>query len=153
MNKKAIQMGFGIVLVAFIFTFSMAPYSRLGQLQGRFHIGTTSAILNGVGSNDGATITGTPFALSGSTGDISIFYQATQATSTPHYKIAIYTSPNNATYTTELVATLTASSDETSTDFKHRVVSIDYSPWARIDIIGITGNATGTTFDLLIPYQ
>ncbi len=147
-KTKVIKIFFSITVIALICFATMAPTTREGQLVGKFHTGTSSATLNATN-----TITGTPFALSGSTGDISIFYQATAGTSTPHYKIVLYGSPDNTTYTTSPIATLTASSDETSTDFIHRQVSAPYMPWGRIDIVGILLNATNTTFRLDIPYQ
>ncbi len=147
MNKTVKIVFYCIVAVA-IMSVTMAPTSRQGQVRGNYWVGTSSATLNGT-----ATITGTPFQLKGSNGNISIFYQAIQATSTPHYRIACYTSPDNGSYTTEAVATMTPSNDETTTNFMHRAVSLNYTPWARIDIIGVDLNAEGTTINMWIGDQ
>ena len=147
-KKRITNIIFSIIVVGFIATVSLAPTNKTGQLQGKFNMGTSSATLNATN-----TITGTPFKLHGSTGNISVFYQATQGTSTPHYLIHVFTSINGATFTTQPVATITASTDETSTDLTHRDVPIPYAPWGRIDIKGITDNATNTTFDMWLPYQ
>ena len=138
-------------------------------IAGKWHVGTSSATLNGeknVAGGGVGIITGTPFRLAGSTEDLSIFYQAIQATSSPHYLINLYTSPNfnpvdgTGSFTTQAVATLTPSFDETSLDFTHRTASsstatgipgiVISAPWARIDIEGAALNAEATTFNLWI---
>ncbi len=126
----------------------------------RFHVGTSSATLNGEKNQAGGgvgIITGTPFRVSGKLENISIFYQAIQATSSPHYAISLYTSPNfspvdsSGSFTTFPFATLTPSANETSTDFMHRVATGTAGvPWARIDIEGAALNAEATTFNLWI---
>ncbi len=113
---------------------------------GKFHVGTSSATLNGE-----SVITGSPFRLSGGPDGVSVFYQAILGSSTPHYKIGFYTSPDNSSYTTNPIATLTPSADETTTDFMHRVATSTAGvPWARIDVLGSKLNAEDTTFNLWI---
>ncbi len=132
-------------------------------IAGKWHVGTSSATLNGeedVAALGSGTITGTPFRVSGRLEDVGIFYQAIQGTSSPHYRIALYTSPDNSSYTTNAVATLTPSNDETTTNFINAVATqttssgeltaLPIAPWGRIDVEGAALNAEDTTFNLWI---
>ncbi len=147
--NKILKIASCVIVAGIIVT--VASLAMSVGIAGKFHVGTTSATLNGAN----AVATGTPFRVSGKIEDVGIFYQAIQATSTPHYKIRLYTSPDNSSYTTNAVATFTPSVDETTTDFINRSVpslgtSTPSGPWGRIDIEGAALNAEGTTFNLWI---
>lgn len=146
--KKLFKILASCTVAGLVFASILAPTTREGQVRGKIVRATTTATLNGT-----STITGTPFSTLHHRGDFAVFYQAAQGTSTPHYRIEAYGSPNNSTWTTEAIATITPSTDETSTDFKHRSLDIPVTPWVRVDIIGVTANATNTTFDMWIVEQ
>lgn len=122
--------------------------SKEGGLMGSFRVGTSSATLNGT-----STITGTPFKIKDNVGFLSIFYQATQGTSTPHYSIRVFTSYDGTNFTTLPESTATASDDETSTNLQHVSVAIPFCDSVRVDIQGIELNATNTTFNMWIGDQ
>lgn len=122
--------------------------SKEGGIMSSFRVGTSSATLNGTG-----TITGTPFKIKDNVGFLSIFYQATQGTSTPHYSIRVFTSYDGTNFTTLPESTATASDDETSTNLEHVSVAIPLCDSVRVDVQGITSNATNTTFSMWIGDQ
>lgn len=142
------------IIVLCLTVFFLVPEELLsrttkeGGLMSLFRVGTSSATLNGT-----ATITGTPFKVKDNVGFLSIFYQATQGTSTPHYSIRVFTSYDGTNFTTLPKATATASDDETSTNLKHVSVAIPLCDSVRVDIQGIALNATNTTFDMWIGDQ
>jgi len=134
---------FSMAVLAFAGFVAMGATSKQGQLQGKVTRMLTAETINGT-----ATATGTGFKAEGNVGYLSLFYQATQGTSTPHYRIDVFTSPDDSSYTTLPVATATASTDETSTDFKHVDVAIPITSYIRVDVVGVDLNATNTTFDM-----
>ena len=145
---KISLVGFVVVIIAVLILRANADTTKTGELVGRFRIGTSSGTLNGT-----STITGTPFKIKDNVGFLSLFYQATQGTSTPHYRIDVFTSPDGTNYTTLPEATATASTDETRTNLQHVSVSIPFTDSVRVDIVGVALNATNTTFDMWIGEQ
>ena len=113
------------------------PTTKTGELVGRFRIGTSSATLNGT-----STITGTPFKIKDNVGFLSLFHQATQGTSTPHYRIDVFTSPDGTNYTTLPEATATASTDESSTNLPTCISKYTiYMILSGVDVVGVALNA------------
>ena len=139
-NKKT--MFFAVIIALAVIVATVAPTSQQGQVQGKFKLAINGDTLNGT-----AVGTGTAFRINDNLGFLSLFYQVTAGTSTPHYQLRVYTSPDNVTYSgTGVLATATA--DETSTAFTHVSVSIPLTNWVRVDMEGVTANATNTTYVL-----
>ena len=136
-----------MVVLAAILVINLAPTSQQGDVNSKFAKVLDSETLNGTN-----TITGTPFRVSDAMGFISMFYDVDVGTSTAHYQIKAYTSPDNSTYATDGIL-LSPSSDETSVDVKHVSVPITLCNWVRIDIEGVTSNATNTTISAWECYQ
>lgn len=137
----------GIIAVVAFIAFLVIPVSgdtnRTGDVIGKFRIASSGATLNATN-----TVTGTAFRIKDNLGFLSLFYQVTAGTSTPHYRIAVFTSPDGTNFTTLPEATATASSDETSTNLEHVSVSIPLTNFVRVDVVGVLLNATNTTFNL-----
>ncbi len=138
-NKRLFTAFAVIVLGLFV---CLGAVGKYGGIKGKVTLEQDGATLNGT-----ATITGTAFYIKENLGNMSVFYDVTAGTSTAHYYIQIYTSPDNSTWTTTPVV-ITATSDETSVDVKHVDVPIYVAPYGRIDVVGATSNATDTAISV-----
>ena len=154
----------GGVITLILAGITLGATTRSGQRQMKVHRLLDSVVIVGAagtsgGTQDGAIATGTGINMMSSNGYLTLFYQATQATSTPHYRIDMAFSPNNATYTTAVggTSTVTDTVDEVDTTFKCITVMhpatngvATMSPWIRFDVVGAPLNAAGTVFDMWI---
>ncbi len=132
----------GLSLVYLLLFSPMIAVSKQDGIKGKMTIEQSAVTLNAT-----ATITGTPFYIKENSGFLSVFYDFVIGTSTAHYKIQVYTSPDGTNFVTTPIV-ITPSSDETSVDMKHVDVPIYVTSYARIDIVGVALNATNTTFTL-----
>lgn len=140
MSKKVFGFYIGVAICLGLLCFLPVENAESKQtnIKGKMVIEQSAATLNAT-----ATLTGTAFYVKENSGFMSVFYQVVQA-GTPHYKIQVYTSPDDTNFVTTPIV-ITPSSDETSTDMIHVDVPILVTVYVRIDVVGVAGNPADTT--------
>ncbi len=155
-NKTVWKVFSGIVCLALVSVFSLAPTGKTGMLSGRLTTVFSSVTVPTLTQGDGAAIYGGTQTIS-SSDRFGVGYHIDEGTSTGHIQFQFAVSFDDPSTTDRLSVSNWINGDtdinsDFSTDdswaYANLPATNTVAPWIRFEAIGANLNATNTTVDL-----